>query len=531
MNSSLHLLDTLPAMIWRSRTDAKWDYFNRTWLSFTGRSLQQECGHGWVHGIHPGDREHFVQIYLDHFDGTESFETEIRLRRYDGDHRWIQLQCQPIYGENDVFTGYLGHGRDITALKRNTEDLREARHRFDTIVGISPVGIFRIDLEGCCHYASPRWSELTGIAIEEALGCGWLDSIHPDDRTATETQLRDCFNRMESIDAECRLLSPDGTVAWALLQLRPEIDEAGISHGYFGTLTELARDRSRADRPTGISRFESLGILAGDIAHDFNNLLTPILLNLSASRSDLRNETEGSELEKRILEAQEAAQRARGLTQQLLTFAEGGSPVMKPQCLSGLLFEAVRFALHGSRVAVESDIDPELASVMVDAGQFNVVIQNLIINATQAIDVHGCIRISATDVDGIDHPGIEPCQGPFIRIQIADDGHGIDSERLKRIFEPYYSTHVNGNGLGLTTALSIVRKHSGHLAVESTTGEGTVVSIFLPATDTPVDDHTPLTSATGGAGDIRLLIMDDEELILSSMSAMLTTLGYQVDTA
>lgn len=534
MNSSFHssikLLDSIPALVWQAGTDAKWTFFNKYWLHYTGRTLDEELGHGWVEGVHPGDRNVLVKTYLEHFDAGDPFSMEIRLRHRDGSYRWIIIHGEPINSSGGAFMGYLGFGHDITEQKRFTENLRESRQRFQSLANMSPVGIFRIAPDGSCHYVSDRWCQIAGITQDKAMGSGWLKALHPDDRASTESQLRACLNNMSDLDVECRFLHEDESVNWVMVQLRPELDEHGILDGYFGSIIDLTQGRHLSEEQLKISKFESLGILAGGIAHDFNNLLTPILLNLSITKSQLGDSPDLAELKERIVEAEQASMRARGLTQQLLTFAEGGHPVMKPVFLSELLRESVRFALHGSRIQSELSISDDLLPVKVDVGQFNQVIQNLVINSMQAMESGGSLRVVARNLDELNHPGIPKTQGDHVSIRIEDEGVGISPENLAKIFDPYYSTRANGNGLGLSTALSIVRKHSGHIGVESEPGLGTAFTIYLPATSESVETIPPL-DLKEMSGKAHVLVMDDEELVLSSMRALLTTLGYKVDTA
>ncbi len=523
------MLDSLPALIWASGDDARCTYFNKSWLAFTGRKLEEELGDGWADGVHPGDFEYCVQTYLDSFHARQPFKMEYRLRHRDGSYRWISNEGRPMFDSKGGFRGYLGYCCDITEQKLHTESLRESEQSFQNLARISPVGIFRTDADAHCYYVNLRWAEITGMPVEEAMGRGWLSNLHPEDRTSTFEKVDESFRLREELNHECRFVKAEGEIVWVLLQGRPEFDDQGILRSFVGTVTDITRSAQQSDEELKINKIESLGVLAGGIAHDFNNLLTPILLNLSIAKNQLPAEESLEELQDRMDEAEQAAFRAKNLTQQLLTFAKGGVPVKKAVTLGDLIQEAAHFALHGSRIETDFSLAEDLWAAHVDVGQLNQVLQNILVNAVQAMDHGGRVWIKADNVEDINHPALAPVQGRYLCVQIEDEGEGIPQENLIRIFDPYFSTRVNGNGLGLATALSIVRKHGGLLHVESELGRGTIFYLYLPAADPGDILGRPKHLAVPGRGNI--LIMDDEELVRNSMEAMLKTLGYKVSTA
>ncbi len=253
------------------------------------------------------------------------------------------------------------------------------------------------------------------------------------------------------------------------------------------------------------SKLESLGVLAGGIAHDFNNLLTVVLGNLSLVSLDPKIESESLEC---LKESERAAMRARDLTQQLITFAKGGEPVRAVTLLPEVVREATQFALHGSNVRCDYEIGPTIWPADVDKGQIGQVIHNLIINASHAMPHGGVIRIAIRNEEVTHGFRAELSPGRYLRLTIADSGTGISAEHLTRIFEPYFTTKAKGNGLGLATVFSIIKKHQGHLEVESVLGVGTTFHIWLPASATipaAIAEEKPAPPKM-----IRVLFMDDE---------------------
>lgn len=275
---------------------------------------------------------------------------------------------------------------------------------------------------------------------------------------------------------------------------------------------------------TRASKLESLGVLAGGIAHDFNNLLTVVMGNLSLAKMDARISADTQSL---LDQGVEAAKQARGLTQQLLTFAKGGEPVRRSEALADLVRESTAFALHGSKSACEFDAGANLWAADVDRTQIGQVIHNIVINADQAMPEGGRIRIALHNrvVAGGMVPGL--AAGRYVELTIEDTGPGIPPEQLPRIFEPYFTTKSQGNGLGLATVHSIVKRHKGHIAVESERGRGTTFRIWLPAAEAVLPKRAE-TAAAPAPRTGRILFMDDEAPIRRVAVMVLEKMGMKV---
>ena len=273
------------------------------------------------------------------------------------------------------------------------------------------------------------------------------------------------------------------------------------------------------------SKLESLGVLAGGIAHDFNNLLTVVLGNLSLAKLARGIDSETMEC---LQEGERAAQRARDLTQQLITFAKGGEPVLTVTMLPAVVRDATRFALHGSKVRCDYDFPADVWPAEVDKGQIGQVVHNIIINATHAMPNGGVIKIALRneEVERGGRASLTP--GRYLHLTVTDSGTGIAPEHLPRIFDPYYTTKEKGSGLGLASVYSIIKKHQGHIEVESKLGEGTTFHIWLPALATapaiPVASSLkppPVTQVS------RVLLMDDEASIRQLGGAIFKRLGLE----
>ena len=275
-------------------------------------------------------------------------------------------------------------------------------------------------------------------------------------------------------------------------------------------------------------KLETIGVLAGGIAHDFNNLLTGILGNVTLARVYGPTDARWHE---RIRESERAAERARALTSQLLTFSKGGAPVRNAVSMEELIKESSNFALRGSNVRARYCIAEDLRAADIDADQVSQVIHNIVLNGDQSMPNGGELSISAENVRVSKESNLPIESGEYIRLSIRDQGTGIPPTIHHRIFDPFFTTRVQGNGLGLTTSYSIVQKHGGIITVESEESRGSTFHIYLPAAkpDTPVDTRKTLQTVSGGSG--RILLMDDEEIVRTVASELLEHLGYDVTLA
>ncbi len=308
-----------------------------------------------------------------------------------------------------------------------------------------------------------------------------------------------------------------------------ELAQALVSHlaiAWTQKRSELERQRMEEELIKA-RKLESVGILAGGIAHDFNNILTIILGNVSLAQMDV---PVGSQSAQRLSEAKKASQRAKDLTQQLLTFSKGGAPIRKTVSIVGLIKDSVSFASRGSNVKCEISIAEDLWPVDVDEGQMSQVINNLMINAEQAMPEGGVVRIKAENIV-VEADGFLPLKaGRHVKISIRDEGIGVPHESLSKIFDPYFTTKQKGSGLGLATSYSIIKNHSGLITVESEVCVGTIFYIYLPASQHSIQVKESEKSETI-AGKGKILVMDDEAQVREIAGKMLTRFGYEVGFA
>ncbi len=273
-----------------------------------------------------------------------------------------------------------------------------------------------------------------------------------------------------------------------------------------------------------IQKLESLGTLAGGLAHDFNNILTGIIGNISIAK---RANTDRAAALEALESAEAAAFHARRLANQFLTFSTGGLPVKKTALLGEIIEHCAGFCLRGSNVSCKLRIAPDLAPVDVDIGQMEQVFINLLINAKQAMPGGGEVGISAENivVEGAGAAPVAP--GKYVRVTVSDTGTGIPRRNLQKIFDPYFTTKNQGNGLGLTIAHSIISKHGGHIQADSDGVKGASFTFYLPSSDKMPLQDTVKKKVDKRKG-ARVLIMDDDRIIRVVISKILKAEGMEV---
>jgi signal transduction histidine kinase/ActR/RegA family two-component response regulator len=286
---------------------------------------------------------------------------------------------------------------------------------------------------------------------------------------------------------------------------------------------EIAQRKQIEEQLLRARKLESLGVLAGGIAHDFNNFLAVVQGNVELAKARLDRDAPVQAI---LDETASACKSAAFLSSQLLTFSKGGAPVRRLVSLAQLVMDAIPLARAGAQASFDVSISENLRSAEVDPGQIGQVLHNILLNARQAMPEGGTIKVRAENVDLNTAAGNDS----RVRISVRDHGCGIPDDVLPHIFDPYFTTKPGGSGLGLATAYAIVAKHGGNLSVQTKPGDGTVFFLDLPASEESPAPQAPLT-AHAQTGTERVLVMDDEDALRNLVATVLTTLGYEVQTA
>ncbi|MFA6029686.1 MAG: ATP-binding protein [Elusimicrobiota bacterium] len=410
-------------------------------------------------------------------------------------------------------------------LLRTHLELDASRARYFDLYDLAPIGYLALDEKGFIKEANLTAAKLLGMGRGQLARQPLSRFILPEDQDLYYRLRKPLISSAAPQACELRLLRTDSPPFWARLELVEghELDGSPVWRVMMSDIGERKRMEAEALK---MQKLDSLGVLAGGIAHDFNNMLTGILGNLALLKSDLQ---EGDERLELVKEAVDACNASKGLAKQLLTFASGGVPVVACVDLAALAREAAGFATRGTSVLCDVSASGDCFA-KADRDQVLQVVQNLVINAVQAMPTGGSIRIDLARVGAAGAEAAVPSVGDFIRLRMTDSGTGIAKDNLPRVFDPYFSTKGKSHGLGLAMCHSIVIKHGGSISVESRAGEGCVFTVRLPAA-APSERPAEVVPAELHRGSGRVLVMEDEETVVRVLMRMLWRLGYASEAA
>ncbi|MHB2155084.1 hybrid sensor histidine kinase/response regulator [Calditrichota bacterium GD2] len=451
--------------------------------------------------------------------------------------RNLLLEQQVLERTEDIRQSYKLLKKETEQRKKAQASLREERRQLEITLKSIGDGVVRTDLEGKILLLNDSAGKILGISIKEAMGKTLNEILQlKDEDENTEIHLPEYVQQWEDQENAppyfyALLTSSDSkekkflNISWSKIK-----GENGEGSGYVWVFRDISAERQLENEILKSQKLESIGLLAGGIAHDFNNILAGILGNAQLAKL---NWQERQDIQKYLDGIEEAAQNASRLTKQLLTFAKGGEPVKEIISLKKILIENVEFALRGSNVSCKFIIDDDLWPVEADKGQINQAINNLVINAIQAMPGGGQLVVKAKNCNKkeIAHLMPEIEKEHYVEIQITDTGLGIQRENLDKIFDPYFTTKQRGSGLGLATTYAIIKKHGGHIKVDSELGRGTTFTIWLPAfPEQDVVEKKQDMKIDSFKGK-RVLVMDDEEFILELMGSFLEMIGVEAEFA
>ncbi len=377
------------------------------------------------------------------------------------------------------------------------------------------------------NYLNPTFSRMFGWTLDELQGRR-IPFIPESERETSMQLITDLIDKGTPYHAfRTKRLTKTGQLKDISLSASRYANHRGQPAGMLVILRDISEQARTEQEILKIRKLESVGILAGGIAHDFNNILTAILGNISLVQmlTDEKDKTR-----KFLLASEKACFRAKALTQQLLTFAKGGEPIKKLASIEEIIREATIFVSGGSNVRCDFHFPQPLKPVIIDADQMSQVVQNIIINAQQAMPNGGVIKISGENYKPKPQDKLPNTASDYVKISIQDQGCGIPAAILDRIFDPYFTTKAKGSGLGLAITHSIVRKHNSDIMIDSIEGQGCTVTIHLPAVETNLPDNLASEPAkpTLTPSNTTIIIMDDEEIIRDVVGDMLSHKGYKV---
>ena len=491
--------------------------------------------------VHQDDRSKLWQLRELARNARHTASAEVRLSCKDGSLKWLAASYQPLYDSRGELRGYRTTVRDVTERRVAEERLRDSEMRLRRVFDQSPIGAAIVAMDGRFVRINEVYCRILGYSEQELVGRGFADVTHPEDRAAGIAGMGQLLRGdIDQYASEKRYVRKDGALVWVRLSVRLVRDGNGAPL-YQVPMIEDITDRKEQEaerlRLEGAlqhaQRMESIGRLAGGVSHDFNNLLTGITGHASLALASLPPD---DRLRSSLTEILKAADAAATLTRQLLAFSRKQTIQPKATDLNALIerMHKMLVRLVGEDLVLQTRLSERIGPVKVDAGQFEQVIVNLVVNARDAMPDGGAVTIG-TDALHVPAGGTSECPGlgpgGYVRLTVSDTGVGMSEEVKRLIFEPFFTTKPKdkGTGLGLSMVYGAVQQAGGSIYVASQPGRGSVFRILLPCVDDPAE---PLVQAPPEgempSGSETILLVEDDPSLGAMLSQVLQLLGYVV---
>jgi two-component system sensor kinase FixL len=471
--------DTAPVMIWMSGPNKQCNFFNKGWLYFTGRPLGNELGNGWAEGVHPEDLDRYRKSHLEAFEARRPFTIEYRLRRHDGEYRWISDTGVPRHDSGGNFLGYIGSCQDLTERRRADEKFRLA-------VEASLDGIVLVNREGRIVLANTEMRHLFGYKQEELLGHD-MEMLIPERNRGMARGFRSKFfgaptARVTSAERELFAVRKDGTEFPVEIGLSAMQTEEGILAlvavvditARKETESEVQRQRAELMH---VARVSTLGELAASIAHELAQPLGAILSNAEAAEIFINREPPALEEVRSVLaDIREDDERAGEVIRRLRALLRRHELDQQPLGINSLVDDVLKLVKGDAslrNVTTSAELAPALPMIAGDRIYLQQVMLNLILNGMDAVSEQPPERRRLTVRTRRDANG-------GIELAIADWGHGIKPQERARLFEPFFTTKAKGMGMGLSISKTIIESHRGKIWVEDNADGGAVFKVWLP---------------------------------------------------
>ena len=463
--------------------------------------------------------------------GSAAFE--YRFLHADGQYRWLRDSLMLTRDSQGYPKEIVGSCIDIDDRRRAENAAQASANDLRRLIETANAPIFGKNVHGKVNEWNRSAERLTGFSKEDVFNRDLVDFVSPGYKLAVKEVLDRALRGVETENFEFPLETKDGRRVTVLLNAGTRRGSEGEITGMVGVGQDITQLRQADQRSLRAKRLESLGTLAGGVAHDINNALAPIMLACGLLRKQAPDAA-------RLIDILESStRRGASMVQQLLTFAKGvdGERIaIDPRKLTREL-EQIVSSTFPKNIRLRFSIGDELPSVIGDATQLHQVLLNLCVNARDAMPTGGAITIELSGVtvstrEAAEHDDCSP--GRYLRWSVTDSGSGISTELLERIFEPFFSTKSpeQGTGLGLSTAMGIVRSHGGFMRVATQPGFGSTFSVYLPeaigveATNEKVHATRPFR----GQGET-ILVVEDEPSVREVVRQILTALGFKVRVA
>lgn len=471
-------------------------------------------------------------------EGPQRFEWWAK--RKNGELFWDEtnLKLATIGGQDRL----LAFVSDITERKQAETALQESEEKYRNLVEYTLDWVWSCDVEGRHTFSNRAVKDLLGYEVHEVVGAPAFESMHIEDRQRAQELLKEAVEQKRGWKGTViRWRHKDGSVKFFETKAQPILDDKGNLAGFSGidrdiTEVKLAQEeKARVQKQLQqAQKMEAIGTLAGGIAHDFNNILAAIIGY--TGMMEMFDVPEDSPMRARIKEVLKAANRAKDLVQQILTFSRQTEQESKPVQLNYIVKEALKFLRASLPTTIEfrQNIADEEFIALADPTQMHQVLMNLCTNAGHAmLETGGKLKVelSALNLDAQSvkrFPELKP--GPHLKMTVSDTGHGMTPEIMERLFDPFFTTKKpgEGTGMGLAVVHGIVKSHEGVITVDSELGEGTIFQIIIPRIEMGAVEPATKTAPSMPTGTERILFIDDEHSLVTIVQEILERLGYDV---
>ncbi len=529
-------LDKIPISVSIINEKGAFEYINRSYSQLFKFPPAELIGKSFIMTIPEDQRDTFLQKHIEFMNGKIKERGEWKMQTKNEEILTLWVESIIIKGSNDK-NKKLTFLHDITQRKLIEEYFMESEAKFRNFINFSEDGIALADETGKIIEWNRGMSVITGINASDAID-NQIEEIKFEDKKGElltpeifkSDQIQKIKNEddMKNPEEELTIVKPDKTEVIIQISLFPIIADKGCRFGII--IRDITKQELYEAELRKTEKLESIGILAGGIAHDFNNFLTAIVYSIGFAKLNSKSDTKVFQV---LTDAEKAIFQAKNLTRHLLTFSEGGAPVKKITSVHDLIKDAVNFSLMGSNVKCEYSIQEKLWNAIIDEGQINQVINNFVFNAKDAMSDGGILKVIAENSLIDENYDFPIKKGNYIKISIKDEGIGIPEDILEKIYDPFFTTKEKGTGLGLASTYSIIKKHDGYITVDSKINVGTEFSIYLPASLEKIapQKETKETKEKQFAGKEKILLMDDDEIILDLAAETLSLFGYTVECA
>ncbi len=515
-------------MICRYEPDGTITFVNHACCRYYGKEKNVLIGSNFLDLLQEGI-ENFRKRTAGLSPDNPSLTREHRIAAPGQSSRWQQWTDRAIFDGQGRMIEYQSVGRDVTKRKQSEEE----RIRLVTAIEQASEAIYVTDRQSVIQYVNPAFEALSGYSRSEIVGQHPRILKSGKHSRSFYRNIRDTLARGETWSGRLINCGKNGSFYEVEATASPVRDDSGRIINYVGIHRDITREVKLEAQLRQAQKMEAMGTLAGGIAHDFNNILGAIMGFTEMVLYEIREQDQRRKLESAL----KACDRAKNLVAQILTFSRQGEQERKPLDINAIIKEATKFLRSSipSTINISTAIPSSSNTVLADPTQVHQVLMNLCTNAAHAMrETGGELRIGLERVDIspkalFPDPGIR--SGEYVRLTVSDTGSGIDPAIVDRIFDPFFTTKEigEGTGLGLAVVYGIVKSYDGAINVYSEPGKGTTFKVYLPRIDESESSESSAPEPISGGSESILLVDDNEDLVTAGQE-MLTSLGYTVTT-